>query len=241
MVLMQTGSIDYPTGMGISDAELDRVEAAGERLLDETRRDNLRDIANSWVERRAMVRPEFAPVRKIFDALIQYASSECRALFLAEVSRLGALNENTCPAEAYVFDAILTEFGITFLATWREAIEGGRTNLFTIADQLGVIRSRLQAAYGGRRGGSRDHDLGWVIARLATIYAAAGGVVSASSHIRPQARYDQPLWIESTRYTRFCGTFVALLPNPPGVHRPDIGRLVHRALPALPEAGGPRN
>jgi hypothetical protein len=95
------------------------------------------------------------------------------------------------------------------------------------------VRLRLKGAYHGKRGGSRDHDLGWVISRLATIYVSAGGKITASSQIRPGAGYDEPLWIANSSFIQFCRVFIGFLPHAETASLVDVGQLIHRCVGIL--------
>jgi hypothetical protein len=92
------------------------------------------------------------------------------------------------------------------------------------------VRSRLQNTYHGKRAGSRDHDLGWVIPVVAEIYTSAGGMITASSRFVREPRPNESHWQDDSNFIRFCKAFVDCLPCPEAARSVDVGRLVRRAL-----------
>src|SRR5689334_10182308 len=135
MSLLQAGSIDYEVDVTIADAVLDNIERAGKRRLKGEEREGLRQLTFFWAERRAMARPVLAHVRNILNALIGHATRGKTDKFLALISTIASLSEDTHPSEAFVHDAILSELKISFESAWRESIQSGQIDLSFVRQQ----------------------------------------------------------------------------------------------------------
>lgn len=233
MPKLQSGYIDHEVQVRLHDEGLEALSTVGKVKLDWKHRDSLRNLAFSWLERRSMIRPDYARVRDILDRLAILAAKDKPDEFLALVEEIASCPEESHPAEAFVYDAMLSELKIHFEPAWREGVRNGRISLAQVRGRLAQIRDRLGRTYKGKHGRSRDHDLGWVIVRLAEIYEAAGGKITASSRFNPKARPDQAMWYDDSDLIRLARAFVEFLPHKPGV---DVGNLVHRALPYLRDA-----
>lgn len=230
---MQTGSIDYPAQIQLSHAQLDQVQRAGGLHPLEQTRDLLEQVAFTWTERCEMRWADFQEVRAIFDKLLLLAAKRDPDALIDLVERLATFSEETHPSEAYVYDTILSELGIGFEPAWRRKVRNGEIDPGTIYGQLKKIRNRLNSAYAGCRGGSRDHDLGWLSMRLAGIYTMGGGTITAWSRLNDHSGAADPAYVYDSAFVRFAKAFIVLLPPRPGMLPIDVGRLVKSALPNL--------
>lgn len=242
---MVSGFIDYEVESPLSEAALDDIEALlradlrnrnrrrSKKLEDRLSnlREQLRELARSLVERRAMRRPVFRVVCKILDRLLRHAAGHKVATFLALERHLASCSEETHPSEAYVYDLIRYELSVRAAPEWRARIEAGGIDLSQLCSPLAEVRRRLAAAYAGRKGGTRQHELGWVLDRLATIYHEAGGEVTVSSHISPRAGPNEAGWVSATDFTRFVENFVAKLPGDGTRSGVNVGNLAKRLFP----------
>lgn len=235
---MQTGSIHYRVSIELTRAQLHRVQRAGGLSPSEQTRDLLEQVAFTWTERCEMRWADFQEVRAIFDKLLLLAAKRDPDALIDLVERLATFSEETHPSEAYVYDTILSELGIGFEPAWREQVRNGEIDTRALYARLKATRDRMDAGYRGRRGGSRDHDLGWLLSRLATIYVRAGGKITVWWRLNDLGGTADPAFVYDSPFVRFARAFIALLQRRPGVTNVDVGALVMAALPDLRASTG---
>lgn len=218
MPLLNTGCIDYCAHDHELPADaVSALESVDKRLLTDAR-ETCSHIILSWYERRAMLRPELAAVSPIIGKLGRLATSTRREEFAAYFAELAAATD---PAGSFVYDEVAAKFRLVDNPDWLENIRNERQDISAIRSFLQQWDARLADAYRSIQGGQRDHDLGWVLEALADLYESIGGRVSYSTLVDSDGneRIDSP-------FVRFCQAFINLLPDIPGVERPNIPRLI---------------
>lgn len=228
MTFLLAGSIYYEVDAPALDPMFEEMQRLGGRPLSEEARCELRDLTFAHTERIEMVRPKLPAVQAILSKLLRLTAARDTNAFVEWISKMAALPEDSLPAEQYVYEALLYEMGVTFEPAWREKVRHGDIGLAEVGSRLRILRARLSTGHRGMRGGKRQHEFGYALEKLARIYGAIGGTVTASSHMNGAGE-----WIESTRFVRFAKTFIDRLKLHPGVQRVDVGRLIHRRISSL--------
>lgn len=228
--LLNSGSIDFQVETVWNDALFSELEAAGQASLPPACREDLKQLAFSWIERRSMARAAYRPVRAMLEQLRTAAAKNRTEKFLALLPDYANSANAGCPNAAYVHDLLSYELRIVFEPSWRDEVLSGQRCLHSLGETIKTLRDNLDHHYGGKKGGTRDHDLGWVLYRLANIYRSAGGKISASTKADFSSSAFSLPHVTDSNFIRFAKVFIHHLPSRPLV---DVGNLIKRALPVL--------
>jgi hypothetical protein len=229
-VFLSYGCIDFPVEAAWDESLFATLEVAGHIWLPPPCRDDLQQLRSSWLERRSMTRPAYGRVRAMLNKLCMAEAKGNTDRFLTLMSDYATQSREGCPNAEFVYETLDYELRTKFGAGWGDDLRAGWRKVHDVRHTIAGVRDNLSAHYRGRKGSSRDHDLGWVIYRLAQIYQRAGGRVTAwtDMDLRSSA-YNAP-YVTSSNFIEFVEVFIDHLPSRPHV---DVGNLVKRALPEL--------
>jgi hypothetical protein len=225
-MFMMSGSIHYEVEIPIIEATLDEMQQVCPVALNAGVRSELRQIGFGHTERTEMIRPELAAVMQVLGELIQLTTKRRVGPLVARLAQMAALHDHQRPADEHVYEALLHEMKVGFEPTWRENISSGRIDVGLVGMHLRRIRSRLRDGYAGLRGGSRQHELGYILPLLATVFRSIGGRITVRSH---RLKKDGRWVLIPTPFMAFVQTFADRLPQLDGAYRVDVGPLIRTA------------
>ncbi len=223
MPRLLTGSIHYQVPPSISSEALNKMECEFNVELNDDVRASLKQIAFGHDERVATIRPRLRGVILVITGVIRFVNRSDVDGLANRLSAMAALREHESPEEEYVYEYLCHEMRLILPTSWREHIRSD-VELRDVGNHMKKLRARLIKHGKTVRGGSRQHEFGYLLVPLADVCKAIGKRITASSHQNWDGR-----WVEFTAFARFAKAFIDQLPRPEGVHKVDVGRLIHRA------------
>lgn len=230
MPTIDAGYIEFiPDKAELSDDDFVALSRSGFVNLGAEARLRLNRIYYAAVERRSMNRPSVKEVNAIWLKLLQATRRDRLDLLFQRMTELAAADLTHQPAEAHVYFAIAYELGISCHPEWQHAVESGAMSVTDLRSRFLVLQADMAEAYRGRRGGQREHDLGFVINALADVYLLCGKLPSASSRMAGRGT-NVGEWIVTSNFVQFCVAFISFLPPIDRVRTVDIGVLTRRVI-----------